>query len=102
MENLKVTDINFQTKIKTLTGIVLFYKNLCPNCKALEKMIDKFLLANSDVDYLRIDSEVCPEAMKAFDTTRVPTIILLREGKTVAKKVGLMNLREMAELYRSV
>jgi thioredoxin 1 len=50
---------------------------------------------------MRIDSEECPEAMKAFGTERVPTIYLLRDGQIVAKKVGLMNLREMTDFYQS-
>jgi thioredoxin 1 len=50
---------------------------------------------------MRIDSEECPEAMKAFGTERVPTIFVLRDGQIASKKVGLMNLREMTDFYQS-
>ena len=50
---------------------------------------------------MRIDSEESPEAMKAFQTERVPTMCVLRDGKVAARKVGLMNLREMIEFYES-
>jgi len=39
--------------------------------------------------------------MKAFNTERVPTIYVLRQGQVVARKVGLMNLREMTDFYQS-
>jgi thioredoxin 1 len=101
MEGIALTDADFKTKLEHTTGVFLFYKKLCPNCKALEKVIQKFLSANAQVAYMRIDSEECPEAMKAFGTERVPTIYLLRDGQIVAKKVGLMNLREMTDFYQS-
>lgn len=101
VEGMIITDADFKTKLEKATGILLFYKKLCPNCKALEKVIQKFLSANAHVAYMRIDSEECPEAMKAFDTERVPTICLLRDGQIAAKRVGLMNLREMIDFYQS-
>jgi thioredoxin 1 len=101
VEGIIITDADFKTKLEKATGILLFYKKLCPNCKAIEKVIQKFLSANADLTYVRIDSEECPEAMKAFDTDRVPTIYLLRDGQVVAKKVGLMNVREMIDFYQS-
>lgn len=97
----EITDVDFKIKLEKATGIVYFYKKMCPNCKALEKVIQKFLSANAHVAYMRIDSEECPEAMKAFGTERVPTICLLRDGQIAAKKVGLMNLREMIDFYQS-
>ena len=101
VEDRNITDADFKMKLETATGILVFYKKLCPNCKALEKMIEKFLAVNAHVRYMRIDSEECPEAMKAFGTERVPTLFVLREGQVAAKKVGLMNLREMTEFYES-
>ena len=101
VEGITITDADFKIKLEKATGIVFFYKKLCPNCKALEKVIQKFLSANAHVAYMRIDSEGCPEAMKAFGTERVPTICLLRDGQIAAKKVGLMNLREMIDFYQS-
>ncbi|EFK05276.1 conserved hypothetical protein [delta proteobacterium NaphS2] len=64
-------------------------------------MPDKFFAANPGISYWRIDSEECPEAKKNFDVERVPTITILRKGAVAARKVGLMNPREMAEFYRS-
>jgi len=97
VEGILVTDADFRSKLEHATGILFFFKKKCPNCKALEKVIEKFLLANRYVAYMRIDSEECPEAMKAFGTERVPTIFILRDGQITAKKVGLMNLREMTD-----
>lgn len=101
MESINITDTDYKEKLAQADGLLIFYKKLCPNCKALEKMLEKFLGANPDVQYIRIDSEECPDAMKAYDTERVPTLIVLRKGQVVARKVGVMNLREMTGFYQS-
>lgn len=94
-----LTDNDYQETLEKANGILLFFKKLCPNCKALEKMLEKFFIANSDVCYYRIDSEESLMAMESLDVKRVPTICIIKDGKVVSKKVGLMNLREMTEFY---
>lgn len=100
-ENSIITDANYREHLDSGTGVLLFYKKLCPNCKALEKMLEKFFAANPSVLHWRIDSEECPESMKNFGVELVPMLVILKEGKVSAKKVGLMNLREMYEFCRS-
>ncbi len=96
-----LADNDYQAKLEHASGILLFYKKLFPNCKAIEKMLDKFFTANPGVHYLRIDSEESPAAMKGLGVERVPTLLLLKDGRVTAKKVGLMNLTEMTEFYQS-
>lgn len=98
-EYIAVNDLDYKAKLASTNGIILFYKNLCPNCKALEKVIDKFIAANTDVQYIRVDSEECPGVMSEFNVERVPTILILKAGRILGRKVGLMNLREMTHFY---
>jgi hypothetical protein len=39
--------------------------------------------------------------MKNFAVERVPTIVILIGGEVAARRVGLMNLREMSDFYMS-
>ena len=94
-----LTDNDYQVRLEHASGIILSYKKLCPNCKAMEKMLDKFFAANPEIDYLRIDSEESPAAMKSLGVERVPTLCILKNGQILSKKVGLMNLREMTDFY---
>jgi thioredoxin 1 len=96
-----LSDSDFRVRLAESSGVLMFFKKLCPNCKALEKMLDKFFAANPDVGYMRIDSEECPEAMQEYGVERVPTIFVIKDGKVAAKKVGLMNVREMTDFYYS-
>ncbi len=101
-ETTIITDANYHENLDRANAVVLFYKKLCPNCKALEKMLEKFFAANPEVQYKRIDSEECPEAMKTFDVSLVPTLLILKDGNVAGRKVGLMNLREMTHFHGSV
>jgi thioredoxin 1 len=94
-----LTDNDYQARLEHASGILLFYKKLCPNCKAMEKMLDKFFAANPEIIYLRIDSEESPAAMKSLGVERVPTLCVLKDGQVLSRKVGLMNLREMTDFY---
>lgn len=96
-----LSEADFRQKLDRASGLLFFHKLTCPNCKALEKVIEKFLAANPDVTLMRIDSVESPEAMKALGAERVPTLYIMKDGKVVARKVGLMNLREMTDFYRS-
>lgn len=100
-ETTIINESNYRENLDRATAVVLFYKKLCPNCKALEKMLEKFFAANPEVQFKRIDSEECPQAMKTYDVSRVPTLLILKDGNMAASKVGLMNLREMTDFYRS-
>ena len=95
------TDTNDSEKLMDANGVLMFYKKLCPACKALNKMLEKFFAANPDIQFMKIDSEECPEAVKSFEVAIIPTLFILKEGKVSAKKAGLMNLKAMTDFYRS-
>lgn len=101
MDDTKITDSNYGSFIEGKNAVVLFYKRLCPNCRALEKMLEKFSTVSPEVSILRIDSEECPSAMAQYGVERVPTLLIVKDGLMTKKKVGLMNLREMQAFYYS-
>jgi thioredoxin 1 len=101
VEGVLLTDDDYRAKLENATGVLLFFKKLCPNCKALEKMLEKFFAVDPGIPYLRIDVEESPAAMKDLGVERVPTLLVLKDGRIAAKKMGLMNVREMTEFYRS-
>lgn len=83
------------------TGIVIFTKKLCPHCKNMLKMLEKFQRIVPGVPVFTVDSEECPESMALASVERVPTVCVVKGGKILAQKAGLMNPREMEALYES-
>lgn len=99
---IELTDADYQENLKESSGLLLFYKKICPHCKALKKVIEKFSLAMPTATIMQIDSEENPQAMAEFDISRAPTLLIIRNGEIVSKTPGLMNVRQLSALYQSV
>ena len=98
----QVNKANYEEAIASAgQGVLLCSKKLCPHCKNMEKVMEKFSAQRSGVTLFKLDSEEEPEAMAALGAERVPTILIIKGGKVVATKAGLMNPREMTALYDS-
>ena len=101
MEPKAINDADYEKHLSaTAAGIILFHKKLCPHCLNMKKVIDKFSAAfNGEVAVMYIDSEENEKAMQALEVERVPTILVIKQGKVSAKKTGLMNPKELKALY---
>jgi len=96
----ELTDANYaQTVSDTESGVLICYKQQCPHCKNMEKVLEKFSKKNPDVSLFKLDSEANPEALADLDSERAPTIFVIKGGKMVARKGGLMNPKEMKAFF---
>lgn len=95
-----ITKDNYQSEIASIEqGLLLCHKKLCPHCKNMEKVIEKFMGQRAGLTLILLDSEDEPEALAAVGAERVPTIMIIKGGKVVGSKTGLMNPKELAALY---
>ncbi len=99
---IEATDADYTEKMADVNGLMLFYKKICPHCKALKKVIDKFSVTHPETTIIQIDSEANPRAMTDLDIGRVPTLLVLKDGEIKVRKTGLINPRQMTALYQSV
>jgi thioredoxin 1 len=99
MNEKEITNDNYSEEISKITGLLLSYKPACPHCKNMKIVIGKFKKKQGPVDYLQLDTEANPEAMKALEIERVPTLFIIKDGQIREKKAGLMNPRELAAMY---
>ncbi|MEZ0574902.1 thioredoxin family protein [Halodesulfovibrio aestuarii] len=83
-------------------AILFFHKELCPHCKNMEKVLDKFSAKTPSVEIFSIDGEAYPELLSKLSFERVPTLAFVRNGTVVKVKTGLMNPRELKALYSSL
>lgn len=95
-----ITGDNYREKIASVEqGLLLCHKKLCPHCKNMEKVIEKFMGQRPGLTLILLDSEEEPETLAALGAERVPTIMILKGGKVAGQKSGLMNPKELAALY---
>lgn len=97
-----ISDKEFPSTVQsTDNGVVIFVKKLCPHCKNMEKMLEKFQKLVPGVTVFTADIEDCPEAMASLSVERAPTVCVVKTGKVTARKTGLMNPREMAAFFEN-
>ena len=95
-----VQDVDFRSTVQSLeNGVLIFVKKLCPHCKNMLKVLEKFQNIVPGVPVYTVDSEECPDSMATSGVERVPTVCVIKSGQISARKNGLMNPREMAAFY---
>lgn len=101
MENFTVLDdSNYTEKMQAMgDAVILLHKKTCPHCENMMKVLSRFSAMCPKVQIAVIDSEESPQAKEFFGVERVPALVLIRNGKVVATKVGLMNHRDLAALH---
>ena len=98
-----IDDSNYQNTIAdTRDGILICFKKLCPHCKNMEKVLEKFSKKVKDVTIYRLDFEENPLAREELNAERAPTLIFIKNGAVAATKAGLMNPKEMTAYYQSI
>ena len=99
--NTLLTDENYAYNVARIEGgVCLFFKKLCPHCKNMEKVLEKFHALEPTASLFRIDIEENSKTASICEVLRAPTLLIIKQGNVVGKKAGLMNPRELFELYR--
>lgn len=83
----------------TPAGVCIFFKKLCPHCKNMEKVLEKFAARVPEAALFAVDTEENPAASAACGAERAPTIVVIKDGAVAGSKAGLMNPKEMLAFY---
>ena len=85
----------------TPAGVLIVFKELCPHCKNMEKVMEKFAALQPAAALLGLDIQKNPEAAAALGAERAPTLCVIKNGAVARKKAGLMNPKELLALYQA-
>lgn len=98
----EINDENFAGTIATGLNIVLFYKEKCPFCKAMEKIITKFSgrpeVAGKEIGYFHINRETSPRSVETMAVERVPTVVVFRDGVKMHIKSGDVTYKDLERM----
>lgn len=98
----ELTDETYQAAIaETEAGVLICFKQQCPHCKNMEKVLGKFASKKPEITLFALDSEQNPNALAELESERAPTIFVIKSGTIVARKGGLMNPKEMKAFFAS-
>jgi thioredoxin-like negative regulator of GroEL len=98
----EITDDSFTESVAEGLNIVLFYKDQCPFCKAMKKIIGKFAerpaVAAQQIGYLQVNRETCPKSTESMAVERVPAVIVFRGGKRIHAKSGDITYKDLERM----
>jgi len=93
-ENTKaVTDQSFATDVEKAAGPVLvdFWAEWCGPCKAIAPALDEIAKEFGDkLTIAKVNIDENPETPNRFHVRGIPTLILFKDGKPAATKVGAL------------
>lgn len=101
------SDENFEKDVLQAKGCVVvdFWAPWCGPCKSLMAVLDNIVVSNSaDEKYkiLKVNIDDNPEYAGKLGITSIPTLILFKDGKLLAKKGGSASekvIREWIDSY---
>ena len=81
---------NFNDQIKEGVVLVDFFATWCGPCKMQAPVLEELKEDRSDVKVVKIDVDQETEIARLYGVMSIPTLILFKDGKEVAKNVGFM------------
>lgn len=101
---VKATDDDFQKVIEgsDVPVVVDFYADWCGPCKVMAPVLDEFAHAHKgEVLVVKLDTESNQRTAQNFGIRGIPTLIVFRDGKEVARQTGAVPRETLDSLLAS-
>ena len=86
----QVNTEEFKNEIKEGIVFVDFFANWCGPCKMLSPVVEQLSEEIKDIKFLKVDVDLANEIAVEYGVMSIPTLIMFKDGKEVAKQIGLM------------
>ena len=99
MELLNLTNENFEAE--TSKGVVLvdFWAPWCAPCRMLAPVLDELAeKLEGKARVVKVNVDDAPELAQRFGVLSIPTVVLLRDGAELEKRIGVHPVEEFENL----
>ena len=80
----------FQNIINSDYALVDFFATWCGPCKMLSPLIENIANSRDNIKVAKVDVDKHEDLAKTYGVMSIPTLILFKNGKVVATKVGFV------------
>ena len=100
MAVMTVTKENFQEEVMQAGCPVLldFWATWCGPCRMLSPIVDEVAEERTDVKVGKVNVDEQPELAQAFGIASIPTLLVIRDGRTVNRAVGVRSKEEILQM----
>jgi thioredoxin 1 len=103
MSSFPILDPQQVAAVAARPGLVMldFWQESCAPCRALEPRLAEFADQHPGAfTGYRVDVDADRRSVEAFDVMSIPTVVLLRDGREVARLDGLIRLNDLSAMLR--
>ena len=100
----EINDSNFEQEVTNFTGTVLidFWAEWCGPCKMLTPIIDQLSEEMKDtIKIVKMDIDQNPATPSSLGIRSIPTMMIFKDGKQLATKVGMLPKNSIKEWIES-
>ena len=93
-----ITDAEFADKVLNADKpvVVDFWAPWCGPCKMIAPALEELAAERDDVRFVKINIDENPETPTRYGVRGIPTLIVFRDGKPAATKVGALPKQQIA------
>ena len=81
---------DFKEQVKDGIVLVDFFATWCGPCKMQSPILEEIKEDRSEIKIMKVDVDQETELAREYGVMSIPTLILFKDGKEVAKNVGFM------------
>ena len=98
-----INDVEFNSKVTESSKPVLvdFFATWCGPCRQMLPIVTEISEEMPEITVYKMDVDESPNTPEALDIQSLPTLILFKDGKPVAKKTGPMLKVELINWIKS-
>lgn len=97
----KVNLEEFNEIIKEGTVFVDFYADWCGPCKMLSPFVEEASNQITDVKFVKVNVDEQNELASQFQVMSIPTLLVIKDGKLVAKDLGFKPLNQLVDFINT-
>lgn len=75
-----------------------FYADWCGPCQMMKPIIEEFKKAYPDIKVKAINIDEEDDKAEEFEVSTIPCIVVMKDGKEVARKEGVLSLKKLEKL----
>lgn len=101
-----LNDNNFSQEVENFSGIALvdFYADWCGPCRMITPIVSELAqdyASDGDVKIVKVNVDEAQSVAMKYGIMSIPTLLLFKNGKKVAEKVGVQSKTSLIELINN-